>query len=469
MNFITRLPLRFVFLDALWLCLLSAYILAGLSQVPFHGDESAHIFMTRDYVYQFIDRDLTRIHYSETPIDTLAITEQEFRLLNGTVHKYLAGFFWHLRGYSAADLNRVWWTWGADINYNRDNGAIPSDDLLVTTRLASALLMCVGMVALFAIGRHLDGRITAYAASAFYALNPALLLNGRRSMLEGSLMAFSLLTVLAAIAFVRAAREKRGRWRWALVLGLAVGMTVASKHTGLFTVLPLVAGCGLWLAFQAWRGRENAGVLRDFVANAAALVTAGVLSLIVFYALNPAWWGDPVGRLRPVLDLRNKLLAEQTAAFGTYPSLPESVVGFVRQVIVGVPQYYEAPDWVNYIADQIATYERTPWTGVWLGASLPGLVVITVLLLGGVWRLLRTTSEHIGAGGRWIAIFWVVGTILLTVVLTPLEWQRYYLPAVLPITFLCGLGVTQMVVIGTRLFNVKPAARLQAGSEQNGY
>lgn len=440
------------------------YILLGIRDVPYHGDESAHIFMTRDYAYQFIDHDLTRIGYAETPIDTLAMTEQEFRLLNGTVHKYWSGLLWHGRGFTVDDLNRVWWTWGADWAYNLQNGAIPQADLLLTARFASAVLMCLGVIAMFGIGLTVDGRITAYAASAFYALNPALLLNGRRSMLEGSLMLFSLLAVLAALHFARAVHRDKRRTAvgWAGLLGLATGMCVASKHTGLFTVLPLFVGAGL---FVWWRWGEqrlkrsatlSTDTLRDAFILTGALFAAGILSLIVFLLLNPAWWGDPLATIRPVLDMRNRLLAEQTAAFGTYPNLFEQVVGYGRQVFVGLPQYYEAPDWAAYIAEQISTYEATPWIGVFFGTTIAGAAAAVGLVLLGFWRLLRGTLEP---GTRWLALTWVCGSTALTVLLTPLEWQRYYLPAVLPIAFMMGLGVGALASLAASVISRLSAAR----------
>lgn len=428
------IPVRWRWLlDGLWLALLAVYILAGVRLVPLHGDESAHVFMTRDYVYQFIERDLTRIRYSDPPIDPLAITEQEFRLLNGTVHKYLAGLFWHLAGYDVADLNRVWWTWGADLEYNRQNGALPPDDLLMVTRLASALLMAAGVVVIFGIGRMMAGRGAAYAMSALYALHPVLLLNGRRSMLEGSLMLFSLLTVLAALAWLRA--EGRARWAWSLVLGLSAGMAVASKHPGVFTVLSVFITCSLYTLSAC---RHDRSTLTQCLGG---LALAGVTALLVFYALNPAWWGDPLRVLSQALTLRARLLDEQTAAFGAYESVFAQVAGFAAQAITGAPQYYEAPDWAAYIADQIAAYEAMPLTGLWLGESLPGRLLLMVLwVAGAIWW----ARQH-DASTRWLLAGWLVGVGLLTALLTPLDWQRYYLPALLPLVTLAGLGMAPLL------------------------
>src|SRR6188474_1627692 len=101
---ILKLPGLRRLLDVLWISLLIFYVLMGVPQVPFHGDESTLIYTTHDYAYQFIDRDLSMVTYNGNPaIDPML---QELRLLDGRVHKYLGGLFWHLAGYTVADLNQ---------------------------------------------------------------------------------------------------------------------------------------------------------------------------------------------------------------------------------------------------------------------------------------------------------------------------------------------------------------------------
>ncbi|MCI0347987.1 MAG: hypothetical protein L0Z53_01050, partial [Acidobacteriales bacterium] len=186
-------------LDLIFLLLLAAYIVAGMPLVPFHGDESTLIYMSHDYAYQFIQRDLSLVQYSDPPISP---QEQDLRLLNGTVNKYLIGLAWHLGGFTVDDINEQW-DWGGDWNYNQSTGHAPSEALLIVSRIPSTLLLTAGMFVMFALGWQLGGRPAAYLAVLFYALNPALLLNGRRAVMEGSFITFSLLTVLAGVWWLR--------------------------------------------------------------------------------------------------------------------------------------------------------------------------------------------------------------------------------------------------------------------------
>jgi 4-amino-4-deoxy-L-arabinose transferase-like glycosyltransferase len=415
---------RTAFLDLGWCILLALYILLGTASVPFHGDESTQIFMSRDYAYQFLQGDLDLVRYSDPPISP---TEQQLRLLNGTLNKYLIGFAWHLGGFTPDQLNEQW-DWGADWNYNQTNHHAPSEALLQISRIPSALLMAAGVVILFALGHILGGRPVAYLASLYYAVNPALLINGRRAMMEGSLIAFSLLVVLTGVWLL----QKRYWWT-AILLGIAAGLALASKHNAVFTVIAVFGACALypiikWIVgirhhndppVRAWRAMP----LRAYLL----LIVAGIVALLVFDVLNPAWWGDPFTRARQVLDLRADLLAGQTAAFGGYANVVDALSGFFRQIFVALPQYYEVPGWDVYLAEQIAGYEGSLWRGISIGGSVIGGWILLVLTAMGLWTLWR--DQAVDRRTRWLIGAWVFVTLITTALLTPLEWQRYYLPA----------------------------------------
>jgi hypothetical protein len=438
-------------IDFVWLLILAAYILAGTFVVPFHGDEATQIYMSRDYAYQFLQGDLDSVRYHEPPINA---TEQELRLLNGTLNKYAIGLAWHLGGFSVEQINEQW-DWGADWGYNQQNNHAPGEALLNVSRIPSALGLAAGVVVMFGIGRVLGGRAAAYLASLYYALNPALLLDGRRAMMEGSLICFSLLTVLAGMWLL----QKR-RWWAALVLGVAAGLALASKHTAVFTVAAVFGACAVY-PVVAWilgkrdakeRARHAVPLRSDLAADAdgdrawhamplriyAMLAVAGVVVLGVFYALNPAWWGDPVGRAAQVLDLRADLLAGQTAVFGGYTGVGDALGGFFRQVFVNLPQYYEVPAWAGYIAEPIARYEGSIWRGVSVGGSVSGGVVLLALTVIGLWALVKSSA---GGGERWVVGLWALAMLFTTALLTPVEWQRYYLPAYPAVGLLAACGL----------------------------
>jgi hypothetical protein len=162
----------------------------------------------------------------------------------------------------------------------------------------------------------------------------------------------------------------------------------------------------------------------------------------VFLALNPAWWNSRVERVGTVLDLRKTTLADQTAAFGGYDGMADQVAGFLRQSFVVLPQYYEVPNWSGYIGDQIAAYEASPWHGISLGGSVFGAIALAILAGLGAGRLLRGSGD---AAARWVIGVWTLAMIVSTLVLTPIEWQRYYLPVYPAVGLLAALGISQLL------------------------
>jgi len=75
-------------LDGFWLVLLAIYVVAGTRDVPFHGDESTLIAMSRDYYSLVQTHNLDQVLYQPDPDDPMM---QELRILNGTVGKMAMG------------------------------------------------------------------------------------------------------------------------------------------------------------------------------------------------------------------------------------------------------------------------------------------------------------------------------------------------------------------------------------------
>jgi 4-amino-4-deoxy-L-arabinose transferase-like glycosyltransferase len=407
--------------------------------------------MSRDYAYQFLEGDLSKLRYSPAPASP---QEQDLRLLNGIVNKYLVGLAWHLSGFQASDLNQQW-DWGGGWDYNQANGHAPSPALLLVARWPSALLLAAGVFIMFGLGRAVGGRLTPYLASVYYALNPPLLLNGRRAMMEGSFTCFSLLVVLAGVWWLNKPNWKRG-----LLLGLAGGLALASKHTALFTVVPVFAVCGVYAVYMSV-GARHALPLQSLLPTIGNIILPFLLMAVTFLALNPAWWDDPLARPALVLKMRNDLLAIQTQVFGQYGSFAEQVAGFGQQVLVALPQYYEAHGWGDFIGGQIAAYEASPCHGVSIGGSAIGAVLLLAAVIIGGWALARggkalilypSPSErgtyiHRSTSLRVRALVgaWALAALLATLLLTPLEWGRYYLPVYPVVGLLAALGIDWML------------------------
>lgn len=428
--------------DGLWLLMLTLYIIAGVPLVPLHGDEATQTFMSRDFYYLFVEHDPSRLMYRDwNSIDGQAATEQDLRLKDGVVHRYLFGASAYFAGYRVEDLNNQW-DWGAGWDWNHANGHVPARDLLLRARTVSALVLAVGMVALFGIAHAVGGRGAAYFATLLYATNPALLLNARRAMMEGTMTCFSLLVVLAGIWVL----QSRHWWAYVL-LGIFSGLAVASKHTAAVTVAAVFVACTLIYVHRAIKDKSHIPALRHI----AALFATGILALVVFYALNPAWWSNPVARAVEVARIRAEFITAQQSTFGGYENIAARVSGFFWQTFGLQNMYAETTidNFREHLADAIVAYEASPTSGFISGSPVVsfGYALITGIGFVALWRDKAVATEM-----RWLVGVWSVAMVLVTLLLTPLEWQRYYLPAYPPVMLMAALGLRRVIVaIGNRL------------------
>lgn len=422
---------RGLIVDSLWCMALSIFVLMGIRLVPLHGDEPTLIFMGRDFYYH-LQGNTSQIGFQDWEALTgEAATEQQLRLINGTLPKYLYGAIAYFSGYAIDDINQQW-AWGLGWDWNFDNGHVPPDALLYRTRLVSTGLLAVSALALFGIGHIIAGRAVAMIASAYYVLNPAILMNGRRAMMEGSMLAFTLLALLIALQLL-----KHRSWWWYIILGIVSGLAVASKHTAIVTIAAIFISCSIYLLLKE----------KDRFQPILRLIGAGVVSLIVFFVLNPAWWSDPLGAMRATLDLRGDLLSSQVGFFGGYGSRLEQVQGFANQSFIVIPMYAES-DLDGFISNQtdiIAQYQASPFSGISIGGSWLGGLLLAVLTIIGAINL--WLSSHIESSTKWIMMAWLIAMVALTLGLTPLEWQRYYIPIYPVIGLLSALGIVYSVTI----------------------
>jgi 4-amino-4-deoxy-L-arabinose transferase-like glycosyltransferase len=417
-------------LDSLWFLAISAYILAGVALVPLHGDEATQVYMGRDFYYQFVQGDIETVMFRDWEmLDGEAATQQELRLLNGTIPKYLFGAAAFFSGYSIDEINEQW-AWGSGWQWNQDNGHVPTGDLLLRTRIISAIMLALSAIALFFVGDALGGRRVAYLASAYYVLNPAILLNGRRAMMESAMMLFSILLVLIALWLL-----KKRAWLLYILLGLVSGLAVASKHTSIATVAAVFVICGGYLLVTSIRKRELV------IKSIGAISSAGVISLLVFFALNPAWWSNPLRRVSDVLRLRQDLLNGQVGFFGGYEHIGEQIGGFLRQTLLVLPIYAES-DFDGFLSEQadvISIYDSSLLSGISIGGSIIGAAIFGLIIIMGLVALWRYSALE--NSSSWLIGGWFVAMILLTLLLTPLEWQRYYIPIYPTLGLIAALGI----------------------------
>ncbi len=407
------------FCDSLYIGLLVLYVLGGVWLTPFHGDESTIMYMSRDW--DALTSGLQSVFFTPNPPDGQLREDQELRLLNGTVSKYLIGLGWWLSGMHVDDLPGSW-AWGLDWWENRYYGHLPGAPILFVARMTSALTAALSVAVVFAVARRLAGRGPAWLAALVYTTMPAVLLNGRRAMFDGAQLLATALVILAGIGVVHFAKQHDSRSllkRW-LLLGAAAGFALASKHSTIIVIVPVMGT----LLVLSWRSLWRA-VAYSLVA---LFIAAGV-----FLLLNPAWWSAPLQMPAYVLELRRDMMTVQTSF---YDELADPIRRITKPVrfLLGPPQYAEDAkfDWEAWIGDQIVAYEGSGLAGInWYNLGLIGWLLPAVGLL--IHFSARRPANVVFLGA---ASFSTVA-ILMT---NTLPWQRYYLPLAACLAILLGTG-----------------------------
>ncbi|GIK66683.1 MAG: hypothetical protein BroJett018_44770 [Chloroflexota bacterium] len=434
-------PKWIVLLDTLLLALLACYVLAGVKKVPFHGDESTIIWMSADYDTVVLKGDISAVTYSPPPRRT---TEQHLRILNGTWTRWTMGVAWSAAAFHRTDLNDQW-VWGLDTEWNRDNGHLPSGRLLNVTRLSSALFLIFSMALVLRMTRLVASQVfthpliatsAGWLSAILYALNPVILMNGRRAMFEGAML-FSLAlvgwTVLRLV-------NRQDSFKSYLLVGVAAGIALTAKHSTAFTIALLFLG----LLVVKWQKSHNKSKQIYWLIFKFGL--AGMTALIVFLALTPLWWSSHFLEMPGVvLDERQKLLDEQVALFGGYHGWVERLEGLWEGTFGVEPQYYEADYWGDYtgVADEIDEYENSYLAGI---TSL-GMVEIRIFLvvagLGAIGLGWRRGQKNIAI----VLAIWMIGIVVISLLTIPLDWQRYYLPIQTPLSAVMGLGGAMLMQV----------------------
>jgi 4-amino-4-deoxy-L-arabinose transferase-like glycosyltransferase len=408
---------------------LALYILAGTPVATFHPDEAMQIHASGDWEVLTGPQGpwalTTRPPY---PVDS----EAHLRILNGSLHRYAIGLLRSLAGLDPESLPRApGWDWSKDYGENEAAGHVPRPEVLFVGRAASVLLLAATVVPAWLLGRLVAGTAGAWLFTGLLMLNPLVLLNGRRAMQEGALLFFGLLTILAAFHLARQlAAGRGGRILW-VAFGLAAGLTLASKHSGLI----FVAGGGAVIVTAALFAPPQTSRLRT--GGLLALALAGAAALFVL--LSPALWDKPWQRVADAARVRTELV--QRIDDGAHTSAGQRTWRIVTMPFMEPLQHFEMADWARTpgLGAAIARYDHSrlaghPIGGVagWLATFLA--VLGLVVSVAGGWSSSPETTLRRGA-----AAWWAVSAVLLLG--NPLAWQRYYLPLVPPAALLATLGI----------------------------
>lgn len=411
---------------------------------PFQGDESGWISSGRYYTRLVLHGDLDRARWDCDGCGP-------WGGLNPHLGKVLVGAPLAL----TAILPRVsvfsaYYDFDASHEENVTRRLVPPDDVLTRARWGSVVFGLVCLLVVFSVGRRAFGPWAGLAGAFLLLGNRTFLLHATTAMTDAHYNAFLLCTCLSAIVVLKA-RSRNALALSVVLLGFLAGLAGSVKITG----LPL--GVLLFAAVLAYRSVLLQEPWRRAVALVALMLSSG---LVTVYALNPCFWPSAAAfdlsaaaREASSMDFDTAVTqieraddADENPAFANLTRPLRFPFQFLR--------------WKHYMERQ-----RDLFSAGWgtsrqraIHQQLPLLTsrpYVGWILLGfGVF----VGARQIAAGRRtrepahaFVLLAWFAINYLFILAFLELNWERYYLPAMVAQAPLVGAGIVEALALSGRV------------------
>lgn len=368
--------------------------------------------------------------------------------------------------------------------WNRRNGRIPSDRILLLGRRFSAICGALCCIVICEIGRRTFGWVVGLTAACWLAGNPLMRVTSQRAMVDGPLtLALSVGILLLLVLYQ--AWGRRGPWGLLLIsvgTGIQFGFAAALKINGGLLCAVAIASLPCFALHQILQARRHKFTQKphgrrktnhgrrgksrraptsarpdDDIRSAESLragapapmkricfatgsvAVVGVMALATFYALNPQVWpGGITDGAKRMMVRRNIEVSRQQEnnPKSALTSVSKRVTAWARACFVRFPTLRWA----------IGTRDRAR-SGLWF-IEAPLFLLGVGWLIGRVVARARRRSviDPVCIVGVWMVLHSGVFLLML-----PLARPRYY-QKYLPLqALLVGIGVLALSQMLTRL------------------
>ena len=416
-------------------------MLNGLEKIPFHPDESSVLFQSRD-LEKIISDPLSMVWSA----DRIGEIDQTYRLLNPPLPKYIIGLGRVLAGYSSNDVDNDW-NWSGTWDENVASSALPEPKLLLSSRIATTIVMLFSMVPLAITARKISGDRLLIVVLVIFGLHSLALLHGRRAMSEGPLI----FGISLAILGILEAEERP----WLAGLGTAIAASSKLSAAALFPVAVIAI---------IWRRKSQD---KDGKLRLRGLLVFCAVAIIVSLLLNPVLWSNPISSIGGIWNSRVEFATQQTETLrGISPELvletpSQRISAMIAMLFVRRPQTSEVANYVQQLNVGEQSYLSNPINTLFSGFVGGGLALF-VSIFGISHSLFRVYK------GEWKRkreiLLLLIGTVLLAYAIflaNTIPFQRYYIP-LLPFTILwMGLGISSLLNL------IVKAAQTMGGSRNS--
>jgi hypothetical protein len=250
------------------------------------------------------------------------------------------------------------------------------ETILFRSRMAAAVLTLLLALVVFLAAREMFGTGAAFITLSLLVFDPNLLAHGAYVTTDAGLSLFMFATVYAFYRYVKVATLLR-----LVTCGLAAGLALATKHTGLliFPMLILLAICEVVRSpgpVQNTEGSKEGSRAKQMIRLSAALIAVSLMSVALLWAFYGFRY-----RARPEgLELSPPLNAY---AAGLRPSESRAISALANWRLLPAAYLYGLVD-VRKVADESMSYVfGKPYAhGVWFYFPVSIAIKSTVSFLG---------------------------------------------------------------------------------------
>jgi hypothetical protein len=411
----------------------------GISDVPFHPDESSILYQSQDLEKLFADPSML-VWVSERTGEF----DQTYRLLNPPIPKYIVGIGRLLAGFDSSSVD-VDWNWSATWDENVNSSALPDPVLLLGSRMATTTILMGTLIPLILIARRISGNNLAIIMILTFGLHSLTLLHGRRAMSEGPLLFGSMLAILGILE-----AEKRP---WLTGLGTAIA---ASSKLSAVALVPVGVLAIIW---QRNQNKTNTKFsLRD-------LVIFSFVAILVTFLLNPVLWSNPLAGIGGIWNSRVDFSIRQRETIQAVS--PEQILDTPSQRITGMvglmffrsPQTSEVANYIEQTGTEEEAYLRNPINTLFSG-PLGGGIAFLLTMFGVVVSAFQLKRPG-WARRRQILLLFIASAVQVVALLiaNAIPFQRYYIPILPFVIIWMSIGILHLPG------GIKKAAQYLSGSD----
>jgi len=412
--------------------IISLAYFSGLLAVPFHPDETTHIFMSAD-LEELIYHPDNLVWHSGQSLDL----KTHYRLVDPPLNRYLIGIIRKILNVHTLEVD---WDWSLSWDMNVNRGAMPSTSQLLAGRLVSAVFFPFSLVLVFLLGRKIHSQAAGWAALLIFASSSLILLHTRRAMAESSLIFFTLLSLWFIL------RYTDRPWLSAIPLALAFNAKYSAVPLLLVGILNI-----------AWRSKSTrfTEVLEDL---GFFLFIFGSIT----FALNPFLWGNPVQAFLAAIDQRTWLVSTMESGLQTiYPDLGSA--GGLSQLLINFinlffakPAIQDIGNYTNELQMASQIYFSNPLHLLWSGLVF-GSILLFLTILGLFLSIRQSIKDQINLRANLLFIIAGISEFLGITILLSLPFQRYILPLIPFVCLWSGISISQIFHVIRQLTHKKAA------------